>query len=127
MGRWQTLSLNPLTIADIGHNAAGIRALTEQLQMVQYDHLHFVIGVVNDKDVTAMLMLLPKDATYYFCKADIPRGLNAGYLAAQAESLGLSGTAHSTVQQALEAARQAAVENDLIVIGGSAFVVAEVI
>ena len=127
LGRWQTLSLNPLTIADIGHNAAGIGALTEQLRMVQYNHLHFVIGVVNDKDVTAMLMLLPKDATYYFCKADIPRGLDAGWLAEQAQSLGLRGTSHTSVKHALEAAQQAALENDLIVVGGSAFVVAEVV
>ena len=61
MGRWQTLSPQPLTIADIGHNADGIRALIVQLRLVQYEHLHFVIGVVNDKDLTAMLQLLPKE------------------------------------------------------------------
>lgn len=127
MGRWQTISLNPLTIADIGHNAAGIRELTEQIRNVQYQKLHFVIGVVNDKDVTAMLRLLPKDATYYFCKADIPRGLDAGWLAEQARSEGLTGTSYSSVQKALEAAQAAAKENDLVIVGGSAFVVAEVV
>lgn len=127
MGRWQVLSSNPLTFADIAHNAAGIRALVEQLQIMQYNHLHFVIGVVNDKDVTSMLLLLPKDATYYFCKADIPRGLDASWLAEQARSIGLQGTSHPSVKKALEAAQAAAVEKDLIVVGGSAFVVAEVV
>lgn len=127
MGRWQVLSPKPLTIADIAHNADGIRALAEQLQLVQYDHLHFIIGVVNDKDVTAMLLMLPKDATYYFCKADIPRGLEASWLAGLASSLGLKGTIYSSVKQALEAAQETAVENDLIIVSGSAFVVAEVV
>ena len=127
MGRWQTLSLNPLTIADIGHNAAGIREVTKQLRMVKYDHLHFVIGVVNDKDVNAMLKLLPKDATYYFCKADIPRGLDAGLLAEKAHETGLRGRTYASVNHALESAQKAATENDLVFVGGSAFVVAEVV
>ena len=127
MGRWQTLSLKPLTIADIGHNAAGIRELTAQLRMVRYDHLHFVMGVVSDKDVTAMLQLLPKNATYYFCKAAIPRALDAGLLAEKAHSAGLKGLTYESVQQALETARTAAGANDLVVVGGSAFVVAEVV
>jgi len=127
MGRWQTLSLNPLTIADIGHNAAGIREVTKQLRMVKYDHLHFVIGVVNDKDVNAMLKLLPKDATYYFCKADIPRGLDAGLLSEKAHETGLRGTTYASVNHALETAQKAATENDLVFVGGSAFVVAEVV
>lgn len=127
MGRWQTLSLKPLTIADIGHNAAGIRELTAQLRMVKYDHLHFVMGVVSDKDVTAMLQLLPKDATYYFCKAAIPRALDAGLLAEKAHSAGLKGLTYASVKQALETARTTARANDLVVVGGSAFVVAEVV
>ena len=127
MGRWQTLSANPLTIADIGHNAAGIREVTAQLRLVKFNHLHFVIGVVNDKDVAAMLKLLPKDATYYFCKADIPRGLDAGELAEKAHTLGLKGKTYASVKHAREAARLAAEINDLVFVGGSAFVVAEVV
>jgi dihydrofolate synthase / folylpolyglutamate synthase len=80
MGRWQTISLNPLTIADIGHNPDGIREVLEQLALTPYNKLHFVIGVVNDKDVRTMLSKLPKEAMYYFCKADIPRGLDASEL-----------------------------------------------
>jgi dihydrofolate synthase/folylpolyglutamate synthase len=126
-GRWQTLSLKPLTIADIGHNADGIREVTAQLKTIRYNTLHFVLGVVNDKDVAAMLKLLPCDACYYYCKADIPRGLDAGILASQGISLGLKGKAYQSVMHALETARQAAGPNDLVFVGGSAFVVAEVV
>jgi dihydrofolate synthase / folylpolyglutamate synthase len=127
MGRWQTISLHPLTIADIGHNAAGISALAGQIATIQYNHLHFVLGVVNDKDVTAMLKLLPNDATYYFCKADIPRGLDAVLLAEKAHKTGLRGTTYTSVKHALETAQKAATEKDLVFIGGSAFVVAEIV
>jgi len=126
-GRWQTLSLKPLTIADIGHNADGIRQVVDQLKTVQYNKLHIVLGVVNDKDVAAMLKLFPADATYYFCKADIPRGLDARLLAEQAKSIGLIGKVFPSVKLALEAARLAAGLNDLVFVGGSAFVVAEVV
>jgi dihydrofolate synthase / folylpolyglutamate synthase len=126
-GRWQTLSQKPLTIADIGHNAAGIREVIEQLKIVSFNNLHFVLGVVNDKDVDAMLKLLPADACYYFCKADIPRGLDAGLLAAKAKSLGLRGEIYPSVKNALENARYKADANDLVFVGGSAFVVAEVV
>jgi len=126
-GRWQTLSLKPLTIADIGHNAAGIHEVVEQLKTVRFNKLHFVLGVVNDKDVEAMLKLLPADACYYFCKADIPRGLDAEILAKQARSLGLMGNSYPSVKLAFETAQIAAGINDLVFIGGSAFVVAEVV
>lgn len=126
-GRWQTLSTKPLTIADIGHNADGIREVVKQLKTIHYDNLHFVLGVVNDKDVETMLKLLPQDACYYFSKADIPRGLDAEILAKQARSLGLNGNSYPSVKLAFEAARVAAAANDLVFIGGSAFVVAEVV
>ncbi len=126
-GRWQTLSLKPLTIADIGHNADGIREVVNQLKTVRYNKLHFVLGVVNDKDVRAMLKLLPAKAVYYFCKADIPRGLDADVLAEQGKSIGLTGKAYPSVIQAFDTARLTAGINDLVFVGGSAFVVAEVV
>lgn len=127
MGRWQTISRHPLTIADIGHNPDGIREVLDQIAITSHDKLHFVIGVVNDKDVRSMLGKLPKDATYYFCKADIPRGLDAGELALMAEGYALQGEKYSSVADALKAAQQAAGTNDLVIVGGSAFVVAEVV
>lgn len=127
MGRWQTISHHPLTIADIGHNPDGIREVLEQLKLTPHDKLHFVIGVVNDKDVRTMLSKLPKDAFYYFCKADIPRGLDAGELALLAKEFSLKGNVFSSVKEALKSAQQTAGKSDLVLVGGSAFVVAEVV
>ncbi len=126
-GRWQTLSRNPLTIADIGHNPDGIREVLDQIKITPHEKLHFVIGVVNDKDVQTMLGKLPRQATYYFCKADIPRGLDASILAQQAAGFSLQGEVYNSVKEALAAARSAAAANDLVMVGGSAFVVAEVV
>ena len=127
MGRWQTITRHPLTIADIGHNPDGIREVLEQISLTPHDKLHFVIGVVNDKDVRTMLGKLPKDAIYYYCKADIPRGLDAQELAKLAEEYSLQGKAYTSVNDALKAAQQSAGTNDLVIVGGSAFVVAEVV
>ncbi len=127
MGRWQTLSRNPLTIADIGHNPDGIHEVLAQIELTPHQKLHFVIGVVNDKDVRSILGKLPKDATYYFCKADIPRGLNANELAKLAEEFSLQGIVSKSVKGALDSAQQAAGPGDLVMVGGSAFVVAEVL
>lgn len=127
MGRWQTISRNPLTIADIGHNPDGINEVLEQIALTPHEKLHFVIGVVNDKDVRTMLSKLPKDASYYFCKADIPRGLDAGELAKLAEGFSLKGTVYTSVKEALTSAQQAAGDCDLVMVGGSAFVIAEVV
>jgi dihydrofolate synthase/folylpolyglutamate synthase len=127
MGRWQTISHNPLTIADIGHNPDGIKEVMEQIALTPHKNLHFVIGVVNDKDVKTMLSKLPKDATYYFCKADIPRGLDAGELTMLAEGFSLHGKAFKSVKEALNSAQLAAKPEDLVMIAGSAFVVAEVL
>jgi len=126
MGRWQTISQNPLTIADIGHNPDGIREVLDQIALTPHHKLHFVIGVVNDKDVKAMLSKLPQNATYYFCKADIPRGMDAAELCKFAENFSLQGKAYQSVKKALASARQAAGVNDLVLVGGSAFVVAEI-
>jgi dihydrofolate synthase/folylpolyglutamate synthase len=126
-GRWQTLSTSPLTICDTGHNPDGIQEVLKNIAAVPYQHLHFVIGMVNDKDITKVLSLLPKDATYYFCRPDIPRGLAAAELQQQAAALNLQGQTYPTVPVALAAARQAAGSHDLVFAGGSTFVVAEIV
>lgn len=127
LGRWQILSNTPLTIADTGHNEAGIKEVLEQIFKTPHDHLHFVIGMVNDKDISTILKMLPKNATYYFCKANIPRALPAQELKQQAEKEGLHGELFSTVIDALSAAQLNAGINDLVFVGGSTFTVAEVV
>ncbi|MBL7137842.1 MAG: bifunctional folylpolyglutamate synthase/dihydrofolate synthase [Bacteroidales bacterium] len=124
-GRWQVLSQTPLTICDIGHNEAGIREVVQQLSKTPHQQLHMVFGLVNDKEISHILHLLPTEATCYFCKADIPRGLDAKELHIQAEKQGLKGTFYRSVREALTAARNTATPDDLIFIGGSTFVVAE--
>lgn len=127
MGRWQIISHSPLTICDTGHNEAGLREVLEQIKVTPHNKLHFVFGVVNDKKIEVILGMLPRDAAYYFCKADIPRGLDAVILKEKANAIGLKGEAYGSVSLALEAARRNAKEGDLIFIGGSTFVVAEVL
>jgi dihydrofolate synthase/folylpolyglutamate synthase len=126
-GRWQTIGHNPLIICDTGHNVNGMEYVVKQLSMQTYDQLHFVIGMVKDKDIGKVLNLLPKEAFYYFCNADLPRALPAEELFQQAKKNGLQGIAAGSVLQALEMARSKASMNDLIFIGGSTFVVAEAI
>lgn len=127
MGRWQVLSKQPFTVCDTGHNEAGITLILAQLAEQTYEKLHFVLGVVNDKDITNILQLLPKNATYYFCQANIPRALEVSVLAEKASAVGLSGTAFPTVEAAYQAAQKNATAQDMIFIGGSTFVVAEVV
>jgi dihydrofolate synthase/folylpolyglutamate synthase len=126
-GRWEVLSTNPLTICDTGHNPDGIQEVLKNIAAVTYKKLHFVIGMVNDKDITKVLAMLPVNATYYFCKPDIPRGLEAESIKQQAAALNLHGDAYSSVKDALNAAQTAAGANDLVFVGGSTFVVAEVV
>lgn len=126
-GRWETLNQNPLTICDTGHNPDGIEEVIKNIASVDYQHLHFVIGMVNDKDISKVLTMLPKDATYYFCKPDIPRGLNAESLMLKAESFGLHGEFYASVKEALQTAQHNAGDKDLVFVGGSTFVVAEVV
>lgn len=126
-GRWQTISRKPLVIADTGHNEAGIAEIVAQLKKQKFKHLHFVLGVVNDKDPSKVLSLLPKKATYYFCKAKLPRAMDADELKQKAGKAGLKGEAWSSVRAALQAAKKAAAKNDLVFVGGSTFVVAEAI
>ncbi len=127
LGRWQTLRTNPLTICDTGHNPEGITEVLKNIELTGYSQLHFVIGMVNDKDISKILAMLPPDAIYYFCKPDIPRGLNAGELRLQALSAGLNGEVYPSVRGAFVAAQAAAAANDLVFVGGSTFVVAEVV
>ena len=127
MGRWQVLDHDPLIIADTGHNVDGIKEVVSQLAEMNYNKLHFVIGMVNDKDIDHVLQLLPHCCEYYFCKADIPRGLDANILAEKAFSLGLRGNVYSSVRDAYESAVNAAQCDDVIFIGGSNFIVAEIV
>jgi dihydrofolate synthase/folylpolyglutamate synthase len=124
-GRWQTLSEKPLIIADTGHNEDGIRQVVENIQNVEHEHVHFVFGSVNDKDVGRILPLLPKNAIYYFVKADIPRALDENELASKAHKLKLHGKAYPTVEAGLKAAKKAYKKGDVIFVGGSTFVVGD--
>jgi dihydrofolate synthase/folylpolyglutamate synthase len=129
-GRWQIIGRRPTVLCDSAHNEAGIRIAFEQItQSIApgQGRLHVVTGFVNDKDVAKVLPYYPKDARYYFAKADIPRGMPASELKAQAASFGLQGRAYTSVRNALKAARRAAAPDDLIVVIGSIFVTAEVI
>ena len=125
MGRWQTLSTKPLIIADTGHNEDGILQVIENIKKTEHKQLHFVLGVVNDKDISKILKLLPKEAVYYFCKASIPRALDENELFSQAKKAGLSGKVFSTVPEAIKAAKKQAKSGDLVFIGGSTFTVAD--
>ena len=127
MGRWQILSRQPLVIADTGHNVGGIKEIVMQLSDMTFRKLHFVLGCVNDKDIDGILHLLPHYAEYYFCKADIPRGLDANILADKALEAGLRGNVYESVQQAYNSALNNAHFDDVVFIGGSNFTVAEVI
>ena len=127
MGRWQILNNDPLTIADTGHNVDGIREVIRQLAEMSYNKLHFVIGMVNDKDIDHVLQLLPHNCEYYFCKADIPRGLDATVLAQKAFDYGLRGKVYDSVRDAYRSAVNAANFDDVVFVGGSNFIVAEVV
>lgn len=126
-GRWEQLAERPYTICDTGHNIDGLTEIKAQLDTCSYHKLHFVIGMVNDKDVDSVLSILPKDAVYYFCKASIPRAMHEKTLAQKAYAHGLKGDIYPTVAEAYAAAQAAARPEDMIYIGGSTFVVAEVI
>lgn len=127
IGRWEILNENPLTITDSGHNEDGIKQVMAQLATMKFKELHFVLGMVNDKDQSKILNLLPKNALYYFCKPDIPRGLEATILQKKAAECGLIGEVYDSVNEALRSATGDATAEDLIFVGGSTFVVAEVV
>lgn len=124
-GRWQVLSHNPLTICDTGHNKEGLEYVINQISKIRKQKLHIVVGFVNDKDLSTVLPLFPKDAIYYFTRASVPRALDQDILKQSAESYGLNGKSYSDVRNAIAAARANASVDDLIFIGGSTFVVAD--
>ena len=127
IGRWQLLGKDPLMITDSAHNVGGLKPVLAQLQKIASGQLHIVIGVVNDKDLAGVLPLFPKNARYYFVKADIPRGLPAAELAATAATYGLVGQVYSSVAAGFEVAQDTAEAEDTIFLGGSIFTVAEVL
>ena len=127
MGRWQTLQHNPKIVCDTGHNEHGVKYIVEQLSMENYETLHIVFGMANDKDSSTILSMMPKNAIYYFTQASIDRALDVDTLAETASKYGLEGYKYSTVQLALEAAKENTNENDFIFIGGSSFIVADVL
>ena len=126
-GRWQTLTESPLTICDCGHNLDGVREIVRLLDKTVHAQLHIVWGMVSDKDPKTVLSLLPQDATYYFCEPIIPRAMQADVLAGHATGLGLNGSTYYSVSEAVAMATEASSKEDLIFIGGSTFVVAEVV
>jgi len=126
-GRWHILNKNPLTICDTGHNVDGIKGNIEQIAEITHERLHIVFGLVNDKNIEPILNVLPQKAIYYFCKANIPRGLDQYQLLEIAKTKKLNGKAFDSVSEAFNAAKQQANSDDLIFIGGSTFVVAEVL
>lgn len=125
-GRWQQLGEKPLTICDTGHNYAGVREVVRQICLQKFEQLHIVWGMVKDKDPDEILSLLPKDAAYYFCRAAIPRALEADVLKEKAARIGLKGNVFEDVNKAIQHAKRNAGSDDFIFIGGSTFVVAEI-
>jgi dihydrofolate synthase/folylpolyglutamate synthase len=126
-GRWQILSQKPMIICDTGHNEGGIKQIVAQLEKIKKDKLHIVFGMVADKEVNKILELLPKDAIYYFTNADSPRALKADEFNKMAIEFGLRGESFSSVQAAYIKAKSFAKPDDVVFIGGSTFVVAEVL
>jgi dihydrofolate synthase/folylpolyglutamate synthase len=125
-GRWQKLQDMPLVICDTGHNIDGMKEIVKQIGTMQFSHLHIVLGMVKDKDIGEILTVLPKRATYYFCQAKIPRAMDAGLLCEKGRHGGLRGEVIPDVNEAKRMALKNASKDDLIFIGGSTFVVAEI-
>ncbi|HBT92824.1 MAG TPA: dihydrofolate synthase [Chitinophagaceae bacterium] len=126
MGRWECIQTTPRIILDVAHNEHGIKALLEQLESLHYVQLHIITGMVKDKDVNAVLNLLPKKAKYYFTQSHIPRALPVSELATKGNTFDLNGSQFENVNIALQAANKNATANDLILVIGSVFLVAEV-
>ena len=127
MGRWQVLQNNPLVVCDTAHNSEGLSMVMEQIQQQKFDRLHVVLGFVTDKNLDAILPLFPKNAHYYFAKPNIPRGLDAEVLREKASGFGLRGKTYGSVTKAYKAALKQAVDADFVYVGGSTFVVAEIV
>ena len=126
-GRWQQIHEHPKVICDTAHNKHGLKIVMKQVSNEKFDQLHIVLGMVNDKDLGEILPLFPKNAIYYFCKPNLFRGLDVSVLQEQAAKLSLFGQAYNSVSEAYESALKNATENDFIYVGGSTFVVAEIL
>ena len=124
-GRWQIVKTAPLTVCDTGHNVPGWTYLSEQLKAIRCKHMHIVFGMVDDKDITGVMALLPKEAIYYFTKANNKRAVSENVLKLYAQDLGLQGKSYPDVASAYEAAKNDAEEDDFVFIGGSSYVVAD--
>lgn len=127
MGRWQKLESDPILVCDTGHNVGGITYIVEQLRHQKYEQLHIVMGMVNDKDISGVLAILPKDAIYYFTKANVKRALSEKELQSMALQSGLHGNTYPNVETAVTAAKEKAGKNDFIFVGGSSFIVADLL
>jgi dihydrofolate synthase / folylpolyglutamate synthase len=127
LGRWQILKQQPFVVCDTAHNSHGLKIVLNQIQQHSFETLHIVLGVVDDKDLDAILPLFPKNAKYYFCSPNISRGLNAQILKEKASAFDLTGNVFISVSEAYTAALSLAKDSDFIYIGGSTFVVAEIV
>ena len=127
LGRWQILKQKPFAVCDTAHNSHGLKIVLNQIQKHQFETLHIVLGVVNDKDLDSILPLFPKSAKYYFCKPNVPRGLDAEILKQKAIDFSLFGKVFNSVSEAYDEAINSAKDSDFIYIGGSTFVVAEIV
>lgn len=127
LGRWQILQQSPTVICDTAHNKEGLMLTMQQLKQTPYRKLHIVFGVVGDKDLEVILPLLPNSASYYFCAPNIPRALHVAILKQKATDFNLIGASYASVRSAFTAALKMAHTDDLVYIGGSTFVVAEVV
>ena len=127
MGRWQKLADKPKVICDTGHNVGGIQYIVKQLELQEYDNLRIVMGMVNDKDISTVLSMMPKHAVYYFTQASVKRAMPCLDFKAKAAEYELEGDAYPTVKQAYEAALHDASQNDLVFVGGSSFIVADLL
>jgi dihydrofolate synthase/folylpolyglutamate synthase len=126
-GRWQILQHTPKVICDLAHNREGLTYVMNQLEEETFKHLHIVLGMVSDKDISNIIDLFPKKATYYFCKPNVLRGLDVEILKSHFVKKGFKGNVYETVKEALDSAKKIANKKDLIYVGGSTFVVAEII
>src|SRR5690606_20848170 len=124
-GRWQKLGEKPLVYCDTGHNAEGIKMIVAQIRATRHQHLFMILGMSNDKDISPVLSLLPQEASYIFCEAKLPRAMSAEVLREHAVAYGIKGRVIAGVNEALAEALKEAGEHDLVFVGGSTFVVAE--
>jgi dihydrofolate synthase/folylpolyglutamate synthase len=125
-GRWEVIHERPMVVLDVAHNEDGVKQLVKQVELSDFHHLHIVFGMVKDKEIDSVLRLLPKEASYYFTRAHIPRALPEDILAERAMAAGLSGEVYPDVNIALKAAMDEASKQDLILVCGSVFIVGEV-